>query len=99
MTEIDKSVATEYHPTVERKRSDSFGQPRGLWNLAFTELWERFSFYGLQGVLSFYLLYSLSDGGLDLAPATAVSIVGAYGGSVYLSQIRLSCHECGWVAV
>ncbi|RZK69819.1 MAG: MFS transporter [Rhodococcus sp. (in: high G+C Gram-positive bacteria)] len=87
MTEIDKSVATEDRPTVERKRSESLGQPKGLWNLAFTELWERFSFYGLQGVLSFYLLYSLSDGGLELAPATAVSIVGAYGGSVYLSQI------------
>ncbi|MBE1537001.1 peptide MFS transporter [Actinomadura algeriensis] len=61
--------------------------PKSLWTLAFTELWERFSFYGLQGVLSFYLLYSLSEGGLDLEASTAVSIVGAYGGAVYLAQI------------
>lgn len=62
-------------------------QPRGLWNLAFTEIWERFSYYGLQVALTYYLVDSLADGGLALDPATAVSIVGAYGGSVYLSQI------------
>ncbi|MBO8193864.1 MFS transporter [Streptomyces oryzae] len=60
---------------------------RGLWNMAFTELWERFSFYGLQGILSFYLLYSLAKGGLALDPAVASGIVGAYGGAVYLSQV------------
>lgn len=59
---------------------------RGLWSMAFTELWERYSFYGLQGILSFYLLYSMGDGGLALAPAVASGIVGAYGGAVYLSQ-------------
>lgn len=64
-----------------------FGQPRGFWSLAFTEIWERFSYFGLQVTLTFYLVYSLAEGGLNLAPATAVSIVGAYGGSVYLSQL------------
>ncbi|CAL9641914.1 Di-_tripeptide transporter [Streptomyces sp. enrichment culture] len=61
--------------------------PKSLWTLALTELWERFSYYGLQGILSFYLLYSLSEGGLALGAATTASIVGAYGGAVYLSQI------------
>ncbi|MGI5350543.1 peptide MFS transporter [Streptomyces sp. CA-250714] len=61
--------------------------PRSLWSMAFTELWERFSFYGLQGILSFYLLYSLDKGGLDLGPAASSGIVGAYGGAVYLAQL------------
>ncbi|NUH37080.1 MFS transporter [Streptomyces samsunensis] len=60
---------------------------RGLWSMALTELWERYSFYGLQGILSFYLLYETTDGGLALDPAVAAGIVGAYGGAVYLSQI------------
>ncbi|MER6529560.1 oligopeptide:H+ symporter [Streptomyces sp. NPDC001508] len=60
---------------------------RGLWSMAFTELWERYSFYGLQGILSFYLLYKVADGGLAVDPAVAAGIVGAYGGAVYLSQI------------
>ncbi|AQW48338.1 peptide MFS transporter [Streptomyces violaceusniger] len=62
-------------------------QPRGFWNLAVTELWERFSFYGLQAVLTFYLVYSLADGGLAMERTTAVSIVGAYGAGVYLAQV------------
>ncbi|WP_432166838.1 peptide MFS transporter [Streptomyces sp. bgisy031] len=60
---------------------------RGLWSMAFTELWERYSFYGLQGILSFYLLYAIGEGGLALDPAVASGIVGGYGGAVYLSQI------------
>ncbi|OQR61610.1 MFS transporter [Streptomyces maremycinicus] len=80
------------HSTVTETSETSLGRPssrhpRSLWTLAFTELWERFSFYGLSGVLSFYLLYSLSEGGLAIETTTAVSIVGAYGGAVYLSQI------------
>jgi POT family proton-dependent oligopeptide transporter len=74
--------------TLDRPRAASrTGLPRGVWSMAFTELWERYSFYGLQGILSFYLLYSLADGGLEIAPAAAAGIVGAYGGSVYLAQI------------
>lgn len=61
--------------------------PRGIWSMGFTELWERYSFYGLQGILSFYLLYSLSEGGLNVSPGIAASIVGTYGGGVYLAQL------------
>ncbi|WP_026328067.1 peptide MFS transporter [Streptomyces sulphureus] len=67
--------------------SETRAATRGLWSMAFTELWERFSFYGLQGILSFYLLYSLDEGGLDLRPAASAGIVGAYGGAVYLAQL------------
>ncbi len=64
-----------------------FGQPRLLANLFGVELWERFSFYGMQGILLIYLYYSAADGGLGISEATATSIVGAYGGLVYLSTI------------
>ncbi|WP_344405985.1 peptide MFS transporter [Dactylosporangium fulvum] len=64
-----------------------FGQPRVLANLFGVELWERFSFYGMQGILLIYLYYSVRDGGLGIDQHTATSIVGAYGGSVYLATI------------
>ncbi|WP_327658110.1 peptide MFS transporter [Streptomyces sp. NBC_00483] len=72
---------------ARRDAADERSLRRGLWSMAFTELWERYSFYGLQGILSFYLLYKVADGGLALDPAVASGIVGAYGGAVYLSQI------------
>jgi len=64
-----------------------FGHPLGLANLAGVEMWERFSFYGMQGILVFYLYYAATRGGLGLTQAEATSIVGAYGGLVYLSAI------------
>ena len=64
-----------------------FGQPGVLATLFGVEMWERFSFYGMQGILLIYLYYSASKGGLGLEEATAAGIVGAYGGVVYLSTI------------
>ncbi len=64
-----------------------FGQPRVLANLFGVELWERFSFYGMQGILLIYLYYSAAEGGLGISEATATSIVGAYGGAVYFATI------------
>lgn len=64
-----------------------FGQPLSLATLFGVELWERFSFYGMQGILLLYLFYSTADGGLGIDKATAAGIVGAYGGGVYLSTI------------
>ncbi|WP_269937866.1 peptide MFS transporter [Arthrobacter sp. HY1533] len=64
-----------------------FGQPKMLLNLFSVELWERFSFYGMQGILAYYMYYSVTDGGLGIDKVTALGIVGAYGGGVYLSTI------------
>lgn len=64
-----------------------FGQPRALAHLFGVEMWERFSFYGMQGILLIYLSYKTADGGLGISTATATSIVGAYGGTVYLATI------------
>jgi POT family proton-dependent oligopeptide transporter len=64
-----------------------FGQPRALASIFGVEMWERFSFYGMQGILLLYLYYSAAEGGLDIPQVTAAGIVGAYGGAVYLSTI------------
>lgn len=64
-----------------------FGHPLALTNLFGVEMWERFSFYGMQGILLIYLYYSTAEGGLGIDKGTATSIVGAYGGLVYISTI------------
>lgn len=58
-----------------------------LLNLFSVELWERFSYYGMQGILAYYMYYTATQGGLGIDKAVAVGIVGAYGGGVYLSTI------------
>ena len=75
-----QAPAPGYHKTF-------LGQPRQLATLFSVEMWERFSFYGMQGILLIYLYYSVSEGGLGLDRVAATSIVGAYGGLVYLSTI------------
>ncbi|GAA1561175.1 peptide MFS transporter [Kribbella hippodromi] len=74
-------------PETERTQRTFFGHPPVLANLFGVELWERFSFYGMQGILLIYLYYSADRGGLGIDEGTATSIVGAYGGLVYLSTI------------
>ena len=64
-----------------------FGQPRALATLFGVETWERFSFYGMQGILLIYLYYSATKGGLGLGQTLAAGIVGAYGGGVYLATV------------
>ncbi|WP_435119562.1 peptide MFS transporter [Amycolatopsis thermoflava] len=74
--------------STEAKRDTRFfGHPIGLANLFGVEMWERFSYYGMLGILPIYLYYSVAEGGLAMPEATATSIVGAYGGLVYLSTI------------
>lgn len=73
--------------TTGGRQRTFFGQPWPLASLFGVELWERFSFYGMQGILLIYLYYSAERGGLGMNEATAASIVGAYGGLVYLSTI------------
>ncbi|MGW4520662.1 peptide MFS transporter [Amycolatopsis sp. NPDC004378] len=64
-----------------------FGHPRGLANLFGVEMWERFSFYGMLGILPIYLYYKADQGGLGLNQDAALGVVGAYGGLVYLSAV------------
>ena len=64
-----------------------FGQPWALAHIFGVEMWERFSFYGMQGILLIYMYFSVAEGGLGIDRTVAAGIVGAYGGTVYLSTI------------
>ena len=58
-----------------------------LASLFSVEMWERFSFYGMQGILLYYMYFSAEKGGLGIEQGLAAGLVGAYGGGVYLSTI------------
>ncbi|MFI7493421.1 oligopeptide:H+ symporter [Kocuria sp. M4R2S49] len=58
-----------------------------LANLFSVELWGRFSFYGMQGIVLLSMYFATTDGGLGIDRATAAGIVGAYGGAVHLFAI------------
>ena len=64
-----------------------FGHPRQLATLFHIELWERFSFYGLQGILLIYLYFETSKGGLAMDKKLASLILTAYSSSIYLFTI------------
>jgi len=64
-----------------------FGHPRGLSTLFFTEMWERFSFYGLRALLILYMTASAAQGGLAFTTERAASIYGWYTFGVYAAAI------------
>lgn len=64
-----------------------FGQPKGLSTLFFTEMWERFSYYGMRAILLFYMYYAVEKGGLGMNVTTAASIMSIYGSLVYLADV------------
>jgi POT family proton-dependent oligopeptide transporter len=70
-----------------------FGHPRGLMTLFTTELWERFSYYGMRAILLYYLTDSVADGGLGIDDRTGLALVSIYGTSVYLLSV-----VGGWLA-
>jgi POT family proton-dependent oligopeptide transporter len=70
-----------------------FGHPRGLRILFFSEMWERFSFYGMRAILILYLTATIKEGGMGFDKATGGDILALYGSLVYLSGI-----PGGWIA-
>ncbi|MEU9357403.1 peptide MFS transporter [Streptomyces sp. NPDC048301] len=70
-----------------------FGQPRGLMTLSGLEVWERFSFLGMQAILVLYFADTVANGGLGMNPGTAASVSAAYGTLVYLVSVA-----GGWLA-
>jgi POT family proton-dependent oligopeptide transporter len=70
-----------------------FGHPRGLSTLFFTEMWERFSYYGIRPLLVLFMTAALSLGGFGFDRPTASAIVGIYAASVYLASL-----PGGWIA-
>ena len=70
-----------------------FGHPRGLATLFFTEMWERFSFYGMRAILILFMTAPAAGGGLGFSVATAGVIYGLYTSMVYFLSV-----PGGWVA-
>lgn len=70
-----------------------FGHPGGLSTLFFTEMWERFSYYGMRALLVLYMVAAVKDGGLGFETADATAIYGLYTASVYFLPLI-----GGWIA-
>ena len=70
-----------------------FGHPRGLYTLFFTEMWERFTYYGMRALLVLFLVEAVAHGGFGLDDKTATAIYGLYTAAVYLVAL-----PGGWIA-
>jgi proton-dependent oligopeptide transporter, POT family len=83
------------NPTLEATHPDTgfFGHPRGLATLFFTEMWERFSYYGMRALLILFMTASVAKGGLGFPVVKAGAIYGFYTAMVYLLSL-----PGGWVA-
>jgi POT family proton-dependent oligopeptide transporter len=64
-----------------------FGHPRGLATLFFTEMWERFSYYGMRAFLLYYMTATAAAGGLGFTDAEGASAYGTYTGSAWGASI------------
>lgn len=87
------SFSNTNHPNIDDLDKSFMGHPKPLRSLFFTELWERFSFYGIRPLLILYMAAALSEGGLAIDRTVASAIVGLFGGSLYLAAL-----PGGWLA-
>ncbi len=81
------------HNTAELDESEVLGHPRGLATLFFTEMWERFSYYGMRALLVLFMVDQVRSGGLGFTDQTATAIYGLYTAAVYLVAL-----PGGWIA-
>ena len=80
-------------PALAPYDASFFGHPRGLSTLFMTEMWERFSYYGMRALLILFMTAAPAAGGLGFDTATAGAIYGLYTSMVYLTTL-----PGGWVA-
>jgi POT family proton-dependent oligopeptide transporter len=80
-------LATELEEARVEESTGLAGHPRGLGTLFFTELWERFSYYGMRSILILYMTSTAAQGGLGFSVKDAASIYGTYTMSVYLTAV------------
>lgn len=82
------------HSSVNKNETRTFfGHPYPLGSLFFTEMWERFSFYGIRPLLILFMAATVYDGGMGLARENASAIVGIFAGTMYLAAL-----PGGWLA-
>ncbi len=84
---VSNPVPIETEPESPLDASGIGGQPRGLTTLFFTEMWERFSYYGMRALLILFMTKAAADGGLGFETKRAAGIYGTYTMSVYLLSI------------
>jgi len=77
----------------QTKQRSFFGHPRGLATLFFTEMWERFSYYGMRAILILFMTTDAAQEGLSLTTETAAAVYGLYTAAVYLFTL-----PGGWLA-
>ena len=87
------SSTTVQAPAHAVRDTRFFGHPRGLAPLFFTEMWERFSYYGMRAILTLFMIASVETGGLGFTKAEAAVVYGMYTSLVYLLPL-----VGGWLA-
>jgi proton-dependent oligopeptide transporter, POT family len=89
------ATATVRRPQRQPSELDTrfFGHPRGLSTLFFTEMWERFSYYGMRALLILFMTAPITAGGLGFDTSRAGPIYALYVSSVYLLSV-----PGGWLA-
>ena len=87
------STAAPTRPSAPSLDTSFFGHPWGLSTLFFTEMWERFSYYGMRALLILFMTAPVAAGGLGFDTAKAGPIYALYVSSVYLLSL-----PGGWVA-
>ena len=80
-------------PVTVQEDHSFFGHPRGLATLFFTEMWERFSYYGMRAILILYMVAPVDKGGLGFSIVKGGAVYGLYTAMVYLMNL-----PGGWVA-
>ena len=85
--------ARQAGPAVDPDDRAFFGHPRGLSTLFGLEVWERFSFLGMQAILVLFFTATVADDGLGMEAGPAASIAAGYGTMVYLVSVG-----GGWIA-
>lgn len=80
----DSAVVISQTPKARRFLA---AHPRGLSNLFFVELWERFSYYGMRALLTLFMVAPIAEGGLQLSTEHAGRIYGNYTMAVYMLSI------------
>src|SRR5262249_7085646 len=78
MSENNMSQTLESAARTLPAKRELFGQPLGLFTLFFTEMWERFTYYGMRAMLILFMVDAVSRGGLGIDDRTANSIYGLY---------------------
>ncbi len=82
---VTETPAVRHDATASRRGLAA--QPAGLSTLFFTELWERFSYYGMRALLTLFMVAAIADGGLGFTTAEAGRIYGNYTMAVYMLAI------------